>query len=692
MSNIGTVSYTIGGCAFLVLSTLLTTSWRGRFQGGVVVAAACMSSIWCFWLAYQAGIGQPFTSVTFFLEVLRGGAWLSVLVTLLRGDEHTQTVSRLVVYAVHALWLLALAYGVSIVFRFPGDFPLWIVALLAIAVVGLVLLEQLYRNTRPEKRWALKFLILAIGGIFVYDFFLYSQALLLRGIEPQLWNARGAVNALAVPLIAVAATRNPDWSVGVFVSRRVVFYATALLGAGVYLLAMAAGGYYIQVHGGTWGAFAEIVFLGGAVLILAVIMLSAELRAKLRALLVNHFYKGKYEYRVEWLRLIQTLATPDQANPLGDRALQALAQIVECPGGSLWLRHERGEFRPLARWGMDLPREVSESGDGPLPRFLEQREWVIDLGQWRREPMRYDNLVLPEWLASQTRAWLVVPLMQEDQLVGFAVLMRSLASGEVTWEDTDLLKTVGRQVASYLAYQQAAQALARARQFDAYNRLTAFIMHDLKNLIAQQSLVVKNAVRHKHNPAFIEDVIRTVDNSVTRMNQLLDQLRRGELEQRPRRVALPELLTEVVARQSFMQPAPRLQVGADAVEVLADSQGLAAILGHIVRNAQEATPSDGRVHVRLSREGANAVIEVEDTGVGMEPAFLAERLFRPFDSTKGSKGMGIGAYQAREFVHASGGNVEVTSTPGKGTSFRIVLPILGPESVDQPITATESRL
>jgi putative PEP-CTERM system histidine kinase len=498
----------------------------------------------------------------------------------------------------------------------------------------------------------------------------------LREIDVQLWNARGAVNGLAVPLIAVAAARNPDWSVNVFVSRHVVFYTTALIGAGIYLLAMAAGGYYIRLYGGTWGTFAQVVFLGATALMLAVIMLSSDLRAKAKVFVVKHFYENKYDYRVEWLRLIHTLATPDEDAPLAQRAVQALAQLVESPGGGLWLQQEREEFVPAARWGTEAPGGAVEPADSPLAQFLQQRQWVIDLAQWRRDPARYDHLTLPGWLASQPRAWLVIPLMQGTQLLGFVVLMCSQMPGKLTWEDTDLLKTVGRQVASYLAQYQAAQALVQARQFDAYHRLTAFIMHDLKNLIAQQSLVVQNAARHKHNPAFIEDVIRTIDNSVTRMNQLLDQLMRGESPNRPKRVALRDVVAEAIARQGSMQPVPELEVLEDGLDVMADSQGLAAVLGHVVRNAQEATAPDGYVYVRLRREGARAVVEIEDDGEGMAPAFVNERLFRPFDSTKGSKGMGIGAYQVREFVRAAGGDVQVSSTVGKGTNFRISLPAL----------------
>jgi putative PEP-CTERM system histidine kinase len=690
MTNIGAVSYAIGGSAFLVLSILLATSWRGRFEGGVVVAATGLSTVWCFWLAYQASLGAPYSSATFLLEVLRGGAWLSLLLTLLRGHDHSRSVSRPVVYAVRALWLLVVLYLAGVVLGMHPDASYAIVALLAIALVGLILLEQLYRNTRREKRWAIKFLVLGIAGIFVYDLVLYSHALLFREIDVDLWNARGAVNALAVPMIAVAASRNPDWSVKVFVSRQVVFYSTALIGAGIYLLAMAAGGYYIQLYGGTWGTFARVVFLGGAVLTLAVILLSADFRSRVKVFVVKHFYKNKYDYRIEWLRLMHTLATPDEDTPLRERAVQALAQLVESPGGGLWLSQEK-EFRLVARWGDEVPPEAVEPADGALARFLAQREWVIDLAQLRREPARYDNLALPHWLAAQSRAWLVVPLMQESQLLGFVVLMGVQPPGKLTWEDTDLLKTVGRQVASYLAQHQAAQALAQARQFDAYHRLTAFIMHDLKNLIAQQSLVVQNAARHKNNPAFVEDVIRTVDNSVTRMNQLLDQLQRGESQAHPRRTALREVLAELIAKQGSLQPVPELRVLDDGVDVLADPQGLAAVIGHVVRNAQEATPREGHVQLRLRREGANAIVEIEDDGAGMEPAFVSERLFRPFDSTKGSKGMGIGAYQVREFVRAAGGDVHVSSTLGKGTTFRIALPALTREQDSERLPAIEQE-
>ncbi|MFQ5938400.1 MAG: XrtA/PEP-CTERM system histidine kinase PrsK [Acidiferrobacterales bacterium] len=334
-------------------------------------------------------------------------------------------------------------------------------------------------------------------------------------------------------------------------------------------------------------------------------------------------------------------------------------------------------FSPVARWNVDIPDDALQSVTSAFTDFLKTRQWVVNIDEYRRDATPYGNLALPSSLESFPRAWLVIPLMQEYQLLGFIVLVKPDHERRLTWEDTDLLKTVGRQVASYLAQYEAAQLLAETRQFDAYNRLTAFIMHDLKNLIAQQSLVVKNAVKHKGNPAFIEDVISTIDNSVRRMSRLLEQLRRRETTGTAERIVLSELVANVVTKCEERRPAPKLQTSDGELQVYAESDRLDMILEHIIRNAQEATPTDGYVHVRLSRNGQNAVVEIQDNGCGMDATFIRDRLFRPFDTTKGSKGMGIGAYQAREFIRMVGGEVDVVSEPQKGTTFRITLPAAG---------------
>jgi putative PEP-CTERM system histidine kinase len=276
------------------------------------------------------------------------------------------------------------------------------------------------------------------------------------------------------------------------------------------------------------------------------------------------------------------------------------------------------------------------------------------------------------------RAWLVVPLIIHEHLLGFVVLARSPAQRSFNWEDSDLIKTAGRQAAVHLAQLEASQALAEARQFEACNRLTTYVMHDLKNLIAQLSLVVTNAAKHKANPRFMEDAINTVDNSVQKMTRLLAHLQSDTLQpQEAEDVELCALLSDVVRTMSNGWPVPSLDCQAEGIPLSANRDRFAAIIGHLIRNAQDATADDGRIIVRLFRRDERAIVEVQDTGTGMDSEFIKNRLFRPFDSTKGKSGMGIGVYEARDYVHKLGGDIEVISRVGEGTTFRIHLPISG---------------
>ncbi len=547
---------------------------------------------------------------------------------------------------------------------------------LALAVVGLVLVEQLFRNTRAESRWAIKYLCFGIGGLFAYDFFLYSDALLFKSIDIDLWQARGLINVLLVPLIAVSAARNPEWSLDVFVSRRIVFHSSAVLGAGIYLLAMAAGGMYVRIYGGSWGHVAQAVFLFGALLVLLVILFSGQVQAKLKVFLNKHFFNYKYDYREEWLRFIRTLSAGEPGLPLRERAIAALADIMDSPGGALWWQREPGRYDFVTQWNMSEVGSVHEDVDGSLARFLTTRVWVINLNEYDEKPEVYAGLQLPEWLTALQRAWLVVPLMHHDRLAGFVVLSQSRAPRACNWEDNDLLKTAGREAASHLAQMEAAEALVNARQFEAFNRLSAFLIHDMKNVVAQLSLVVNNAAKHRHKPEFVEDAFKTIENAATKMNHLLNQLRSGTVNRgRLSQIDLEKLLVEVVAAHQGKAPMPVLQCHARGVTMRVERDRLADVLGHIIQNAQEATPPEGSVEVVLQNSGVMAVIEVRDTGCGMDGDFVRNRLFRPFDSTKGRSGMGIGAYEAREFVRELGGQLDVQSEPGVGTCFRIRLPL-----------------
>jgi putative PEP-CTERM system histidine kinase len=621
------------------------------------------------------------------LELLRDLAWLIFLLHMLTskasGKEIVSTaltITRHGIYAFTAVMMLLALYlhlsgsRLSLIVGFDFQFA----GQLLLAVLGLVLLEQILRNTPSDLLRTIKYLCFGIGGMFAYDFYLYSDALLFQRIDPALWEARGFINASIVPVIGVALVRNPQWSLAIFISRRMVFHTSALVGSGIYLLAMGAGGYYVRDYGGTWGIVAQTIFLFGAALLLLILLFSGPLRARLRVYINKHFFHYKYDYREEWLRFIRTLSSSDQDIPLPERVVRAISQMMDCPSGVLWVRRDNGRFEPEAHWNVRLTIPASEPADSSLIRFLEIQKWVINLDEYQRDPGLYKSLgdlEMPEWIKAIPNAWLISPLILNDNLLGFVVLSRSLASHKhFNWEDSDLLKTSGSQAASYLAQHAISQALAEARQFEAFNRLSTYVVHDLKNLISQLSLVVSNAVRHRNNPLFMENVISTAENSVYKMNRLLTRLRDGVKADSRNTVDLVKLLAEVVHDAQTAKPAPALECQAQDINVTLDRDRLAFVMSHVIRNAQDATPEDGRVTVRLHKVNGHIVVEVEDTGCGMDESFIRGRLFRPFQTTKGDSGMGIGVYEAREFVRSLGGEIQVESKPGEGTIFRIQLP------------------
>ncbi|MFP4614852.1 MAG: XrtA/PEP-CTERM system histidine kinase PrsK [Thiohalorhabdus sp.] len=678
MPSIAALSYAGGMAAFLALTLVLAIGWRGRSAGTLLLLAASGSTLWAAFLAWQAWSGQGGTVAVALADGLRYGLWFAFLAGLLRGLAEPRLFRGIagIAAGLPVLHFLGAAWGdwagsESVGAVLGGSSMLTGILL---AVFGLLLVEQTLRSTEEDGRWAIKYLSLGLGAIFAYDFFLFADGLLVQRTDLDLWAARGAVNALVVPLIAVSAARNPSWSLDVYVSRSMVLHTATLVGAGLYMLVMAGVGYSIRAYGGMWSGTVQAVFLFGAGVLLAVLLFSGQLRAQARVFLSKHFFNYKYDYREEWLRFAATLAD-EEGGPLKERVIRALGRIVESRGGVLWKRDDNGDFRSTAAWNMRRTEADPLPREDPLARFLEESGWVLEAGEWRERPYRYRGIAVPEWFSAQPEAWLVVPLIYRESLIGFVVLGEPRAGTRtLDWEDYDLIKTAGRQAASYIAQEEAAEALGEAQQFETYHRLSAFVLHDLKNVMGQLSLLAQNASRHKHNPEFVDDAVLTIEHSVERMQRLMEQLRGGRNLSQPVALDLAECAREAVAAHGDRLPVPGIEESGPVGRVVADRGRLVAVLGHIIQNAQDATGDGGSVGVRVRRDGDDALIEIEDDGSGMEADFIRNRLFKPFDTSKGSTGMGIGAYEAREYVRELGGDVEVSSAPGSGTRFRIRFP------------------
>ena len=672
------LSYALSAIAYAALLAACLTVWRRRLTGSGIVTAVAAELGWSIVLATQGGrLSEYVTPLVIPAEYLRDLAWALVLVRCLSAEK-TSGLGRIAQRSLAGLVVLVLLWAIGAFL--PGEPGLWVREAahywlwggFVLVIAGLVLVEQVARNTRATQRWALKYLWLAIGAFYAWDLCLYSVAMLHGSLASVLWTDRGFFNAALAVLLAIGLSRITEWESAAFLSPRIVFFSATLLGTALYVFVMAVGSFLIRRFGGSWGAAGQLLFLVAGALVLAVAALSEQFRAWSRVMIAKYLFPYRYDYRSEWQKLTRVLSERDDT-PFYDRIVRVMAGFVSATNGGLWLADRDGGYAPVGGEfaPADAPRETEHRA---FFDYLLAHEWICNLEDERGPRRARPELRLPPWLLENPRLWLVIPLICQNTLVGFVAIGQPLVAVHLGWEELDLLRAAGRQVASYLAFEQAAQRLGEAHQFEAMNRLSAVLMHDLRHLIAQQALVVQNAARHRGNHEFFDDAILTIDNSVKRMTRLMDELRSGVLREQSQRVELGGVSAEAIRRCAGRRPEPALQVR-ERTEVVLNRERLAQVLEHLIRNAQEATPESGSVTVTVRRAGQQGIIEVADTGCGMDAAFIRERLFKPFDSTKGESGFGIGAYQAREFVRKCGGSIEVESAPGRGTRCTLRLPL-----------------
>jgi putative PEP-CTERM system histidine kinase len=678
--SIGFYSYFAAACGFGLLTLLLMTSWRSSLQGKLLTVVAITSAVWA---GLAATIPDDVAYQLF--EIARYLAWYVFLMQLLEPAATGRSRCRRFLR-----WARPLSIGVATILLAGELYSVYaltpiqgqglvgtlLIGHLLLAITGLAIIEQLFRNASSSHRWAIKYLFIGAGSIFAFDFYLYADALLFRGIDRELWEVRGLVNLAVVPMLVIAAARNKDWSLNIFVSRDIVLYSTTIMGGGLYLLAVSVAGYYLRDFGGSWGRLAQVFFFSLALILLLAVLFSGQLQTRLRVFLGKHFYRNKYDYRHEWLQLTLELNNRVEGENDFVKAIRVMAQIVNARAGLLWLSREHNRYENVAAWQMRRITDVEAGEESALVRFLEKKTFVINLKELDLRPDEYEGLDLPAWLGAVRGRWLVVPLFGLDSLLGFIILANPLLVRPLNWEDRDLLKMAARQVASNLAVLVASEALAEARQFEVFNRLSSYMVHDLKNIAAELEMVVKNAARHKANPEFLDDAFDTVNTASSDINRLLDQLRNKRVQEEKKVVIqLGSLVSEVIGKKQDMMPVPVLKQIRGECLVIAERARLANVLAHLIDNAQQATAKDGSVEVNLYQVDNTCVVEIRDTGHGMDADFIQTRLFKPFDTTRGNAGMGVGMYESREFIQQLGGEIRVESEPGKGTTIALYIPV-----------------
>lgn len=691
ITNISFVTYGFASIAYGILAILLLQKKKIDGDNLWLFLAVLISVLWGISNSLSAYVGQ-YTTIYFlswinsslsFFDWLKGSAWivflLSHLKVMWRKQGHigkSLKTERLTVFFLITGFVIEIAniiYDLGIV---SGDYIKLLSSYnnLFIAILLLFLLENLYRNIANENRWGIKLFCLGLGAVYAFEFLLYGDLLFYNLIDPRLYDSIGTINFLVVPLLIISVFRSPKWTIGIGVSHKAAFHLISITFGIIYLFIISALGYLLQNFGDEWGLILQVSFLFISFIGFVAILYSGTIRSKILVWLGKYFFRYKFDYREEWLNFIGTMTASKDHYNLKERAIKSFAELMDCSGGALWYRSQPNVLSLVAKWNFKNKLNNDYNLDEPFFEFIEKKKWIVDLKDHENGFIIGTDIKIPECLLESADLWLLIPLIHHEEMDGFIILEFPLNDWELNWEIIDVLKTVGLQVSSYFAEENSVEALAIAREFEEFNRKFAFVIHDLKNMASQLSLMQKNAEKHGDNPEFQKDMQLTVKNTIDKMNLLLSRInivqepgKIKELEQ----IDIISIIDKVVAKYKNAGQNIRYNQSLDAIFASTNADDLENVLGHIIQNAIDASDNK-EVIVRLNQNQKYAMIIIEDKGCGMDEEFLKNELFRPFRSLK-EGGYGIGAYESRQLIHSMGGLLDVKSDINQGTIVKIHL-------------------
>lgn len=680
IASLAYVGYTVGA-----ISCALAALWIGsrgdarRTDRTPAVVALALTANWCF-AAASFGPSRPIVELS---EVARNLAWLFMLYRLFANDGRDETL-RLVRPTAIALVLVEILQIALLLIARQNVSGTDLIAIfdtaslfrILVCVGALVLLHNLYVGAATSSRQILRWNVAALAWFWVFDLNYFTIAYVTGAVPLELDALRGLAAAICAVPFAMGFNRNAS-GLEFRPSRAVTFRFLSLMVIAAYLIVMIALARSFDTFTGDLARMTQVGLIIAAGALALIWLPSARLRGWLRVTAVKHLFKHRYDYRTEWIRFTHTIgATGLDNSTLQERLIKALADITDSHASILLTPDDDGTLQLAANWQWSEIKLPAKAAPAELGELLERNELIVALDELRQNVDHCgEQVLIPEWLREDRRAWAIVPLLHFDRLVGLAILSRPLVERKLDWEDFDLLKVVGRQLASYLAEQSGQAALLEAGRFDEFNRRIAFVMHDIKNLSSQMSLLLRNAEKHAENPEFRKDMLVTLRSSADKLNALLARL--GKYT-RPETGASEVLeLSKTVERlaDQFGQIHPVTVLRSETARVEGNSKALEQALNHLIQNAIEASDTDAPIMLAAYSDGIAGLIHIADNGHGMSPNFLRSGLFKPFVSSKAG-GFGIGAFEARELVRAMGGRLDVESREGLGTRFTISLPLL----------------
>lgn len=666
--TIQVLSFATGLLAYAVLIVFSAVMLVQKVTGKALLLAALVTFAFIFLLTFYG-----YSTQTHMAELLSIYCWFALLLRALGfgipglGNPEVRGISILAV-----IGTIALIAGLLAILLMPLSHPVSNLGLsgvfaakLILSVAGLVAVEQLVRNSREDLRWRLRYLNIGVSLIFAFTILQNSTGLMFSVNIGQLTIIQPLILALAVPFIVIASLRNRDAALRFNLSQKFIFRSGVLITAGLSFLIVSLAAYSVRVQSGAISLSILILVAAIASAAIAVVAGSTEFQTRLRRLISRLFYEDQRETRAHWAGVTEHMSEPHPDFTLGEQAIRAVIDVVDATSGILW-RYENCLFVPEATVHFKEPGPLSSAVSQRIRQELEESSGMLDLDQHVTLGSGEDRKLL-----AQLR--FLAPLTIHGRLIGVVGIGFPSVDLDANDVDQELVHLVAREVAGFLALQDAEKSIAETRHFDAINQLTTFLLHDIKSITAQLELLLQNAQRHKGNPEFIEDMLDTIGNVSTRMNALLRNLS-VHPETEMREVRVEELIRKCLRKFHKAAPVPEL-CGSSEARVVVNPDKLSSALNHLLTNAVEATEADGSVTVSVNSNPPWVDVVVEDSGHGMDRKFIETELFSPFRSTKGVAGMGIGAYQVRSYAREFGGDVLVDSSAAEGSRFTVRLPI-----------------
>ena len=566
------------------------------------------------------------------------------------------------------------------IFEFRGFGVALNLLFLAGAVLVLMNLERTFRSAVGTMRWRIKFMIIGLGVLFAVRCYGASQALLFHNVDLPLQVLNSVALFAACALISRSLFRTGHFEVDIYPSHSLLQNSLTVLLTGIYLFVIGVFANVVASLGGDNAFAAKAFFVLIALVLLTVLLLSDRVRLWSARFVSRHFQRPQYDYRDLWRKFTECTASCVSAGELAHATVKFTANIFHVMSVTIWLVDENGE---------QLEFVVSTSLSGPRTGELncEKDEVPELLAALRQKSGPFDIDLSFENSAATLKKMhpaefnrggrrVCAPLAVGGELLGLIVLGDRIGGVPFSGQDFDLLKCIADETAASLLTAQLSKNLLQAKELEAFQTMSAFFVHDLKNAAATLSLMLKNLPVHFDDPAFRQDALRGISKSVTHINRLIERLSllRHELKIAPAEGDLNDWISKSLGeleRNSGINLVKELR---PLPKVLFDREQLLKVLTNLALNAKEASPPDGQIHVATSQVNGWAVFSVSDNGCGMNSEFLSHSLFRPFQTTK-KNGLGIGMFQSKMIVEAHRGRIEVQSETGKGTTFRVYLPV-----------------